>query len=107
MGAVVKQAEKVEEPKLSNGTTVDKIEKQPQETGTEEKSESVGGCCQGTNGFSCCRDENVEKKTAKKEVGGFSCWVGKWEQRDVLTTVAVVGAVATVAVAYGFYRRSR
>ncbi|KAL2529000.1 Sucrase/ferredoxin-like family protein [Forsythia ovata] len=106
MGAPVEETEKVEEPKLANGTNLNNNEKQPQESGTEEK-ESVGSCCQGANGFSCCRDENFEEKPAKKGPGRLSCWTGKWEQREILTAVAVVGAVATVAVAYGLYRRSR
>ncbi|KAH6758542.1 hypothetical protein C2S51_018777 [Perilla frutescens var. frutescens] len=108
MGVNVKEAEKVEEPKLSNGTHSNHNEKQqPQEIATEETTERVGGCCQGANGVSCCRDENIEKKAGDKELGGLSGWTGKWEQRHVLTTVAVVGAVATVAVAYGLYRRAR
>ncbi|KAL0431627.1 UNVERIFIED_CONTAM: Altered inheritance of mitochondria protein 32 [Sesamum radiatum] len=109
MGANVKEAEKVEELKLTNGTNVYNNEKQPQEIGTEGKTENVSSCCQGGGGggFSCCRDETVEKESVKKEWGGLSCWTGKWEQHHVLTTAAVVGAVATVAVAYGLYRRAR
>ncbi|KAL3833121.1 hypothetical protein ACJIZ3_007857 [Penstemon smallii] len=109
--APVKEAEKVDELKLANGTNVTNNEKQPQENITEEKTESVAsGCCQGAtpNGFSCCRDENVNKKPINKGPGGkFSCWMGKLEQHQVLTTVAVVSAVATVAVAYSLYRRAR
>ncbi|KAL8529369.1 hypothetical protein ACS0TY_006697 [Phlomoides rotata] len=107
MGANVEEPEKVEEPKLANGINASINEKEPQEISNGEKTESVGGCCQGVNGFSCCRDENAEKQPSKEEVGGPCSWVGKWEQRQVLTTVAVVGAVATVAVAYGVYRRAR
>lgn len=109
MGANVEEAEKVEEPKLSNGA--EKIEEPKLANGTnasinEKKTESVGGCCQGVNGFSCCRDDNAEKQPGKEEVVPSS-WMGKWDQRQVLTTVAVVGAVATIAVAYGVYRRAR
>lgn len=107
MGSNVKEPAKVEELKLANGTIANNNEKEPQEIGNEDKTERVGSCCQGASGFSCCRDENVEKKPGKKELGGLSCWMGKWEQRHVLTTVAVVGAVATVAVAYGLYRRAK
>ncbi|KAK6128308.1 hypothetical protein DH2020_037943 [Rehmannia glutinosa] len=107
MGANIKEAEEVGEPQHANETNANINEKQPQVTGTEEKTESVGSCCQGANGISCCRVENVEKKPVRKELGGLTCWMGKWEQRNVLTTVAVVGAVATVAVAYGLYRRAR
>ncbi|CAA2987611.1 altered inheritance of mitochondria 32 [Olea europaea subsp. europaea] len=105
MGTPVKKTEKVEEPKLTNGTNLNNNEKQPQESGTEDK-ESVGSCCQGVNGFSCCRDENFEKPV-KKGSGGLSCWTGKWEQWEILTAVAVVGAVASIAMTYGLHRRSR
>ncbi|KAL0461709.1 UNVERIFIED_CONTAM: Altered inheritance of mitochondria protein 32 [Sesamum latifolium] len=68
MGANVKEAEKVEEMKLTNGTIVYNNEKQPQETGTEGKTESVSNCCQGGGGggFSCCRDETVEKNQLRR-----------------------------------------
>ncbi|KAL3643979.1 hypothetical protein CASFOL_011911 [Castilleja foliolosa] len=105
MGAIVKEAEQVEEPKLAS---VIINEKQPEEAITEENTESVGSCCQGVNGFSCCGAENVEKKPVECELGGgLSSWMEKLEQRQVLTTVAVVGALATVAVAYGYYKRAR
>ena len=107
MGVNYKEAEKVEEPKLSNGTNAINNEKLPQEIVAEETIERAGGCCQGANGMSCCREEKVEKKADEKAVGGICGWTGKWEQRHVLTTVAVVGAVATVAIAYGVYRRAR
>ncbi|KAI3452480.1 hypothetical protein Pfo_009144 [Paulownia fortunei] len=107
MGTYGQGAEKVDELKLANGTNVNNNEKQPQVSATEENVDRVSSCCQGAIGFSCCRDENVEQKPVKKGLGGFSCWIGKWEQRHVLTTVAVVGAVATVVVAYGFCRRAR
>ncbi|EYU34740.1 hypothetical protein ABFS82_11G130700 [Erythranthe guttata] len=105
MGAKVEEVEKVEEPKLANGTTVISEEKQAEEIVVEEKAASNGGCCQGANAFSCCREEeNVEKKPVKK---GLSCYTGKWEQHHTLTTVAILGALATVAVAYGVYRKAR
>ncbi|KAL1553359.1 altered inheritance of mitochondria protein 32-like [Salvia divinorum] len=107
MGVAVKEAEKVEEPKVANGTSTNNHEQQPQEVATGETTKNVGGCCQGANGFSCCMNEVVERKTDNKEAQGLSAWTGKWEQRHVLTTVAVVGAVATIAVAYGVYRRAR
>ncbi|CAA0819649.1 Sucrase/ferredoxin-like family protein [Striga hermonthica] len=102
MGAKAKEVE-VEEPNHATEANANVNGKLP-ETVTEDNMESVGSCCQGVNGFSCCRAENVEKKQTKNE---FSSWVGKFEQRHLLTTVAVVGAIATVAVAYGFYRRAR
>ncbi|KAL3636643.1 hypothetical protein CASFOL_018942 [Castilleja foliolosa] len=104
MGALVKEAEQVEEPKPAD---VIINEKQPEETINEENMENVQSCCQGVKGFSCCRAETVKKKPVNCELRGLSSWMEKFEQRQVLTTVAVVGALATVAVAYGFYRRAR
>ena len=67
----------------------------------------MGGCCQGVNGFSCCMDGSVDEKgTQNKAPRKLSSWIGSLEQRDVLTAAAVVGAVATVAIAYSVYRRS-
>lgn len=101
----VKAPEKVEEPKLTNGTSnTNHAEQEPKEIGGGEQAVNAGGCCQGANGGSCCQDNRVEKTADKNEC---SSWIGKWEQRNLLTTVAVVGAVATVAVAYGMYRRAR
>ncbi|KAL6497556.1 hypothetical protein OROHE_027185 [Orobanche hederae] len=107
MGAKVKEAEPVEEPKHANETNADINEKQPQEITIQENSVSVGNCCQGANGFSCCRDEKVMEKPIKNEVKRFPSWMEKFEQRHVLTTIAVVSAVSAIAVAYGFYRRAR
>lgn len=45
------------------------------------------------------------KETAEVK-GKKGLVMGKWEQSDVLTAVGVVAAVATVAVAYSFYKRS-
>ncbi|GER47442.1 altered inheritance of mitochondria protein 32 [Striga asiatica] len=104
MGAKAKEDEQVEEPKHATETNANVNDKQLSETVTEVETEDVGSCCQGVNGFLCCCAENVDKKQIKNK---FSSWVGKFEQRNVLTTVAVVGAVATIAVAYGFYRRAR
>ncbi|KAL7132019.1 hypothetical protein ABFS83_12G044400 [Erythranthe nasuta] len=58
MGANVKR---VEEPNHTNGTNVKSSEKQPEEIVAASASNG-GGCCKGVTGFSCCRDENVEKK---------------------------------------------
>ncbi|KAA8530192.1 hypothetical protein F0562_004900 [Nyssa sinensis] len=110
MGVYVEAAKKEEEHKLPNGKDLKKSKKNAQENSSHEKKENVTSCCQGVNGISCCRDGSLEEETSKvhgkKELGRLSCWMGKWEQSDVLAAVAVVGAVATVAVAYSFYRRS-
>lgn len=108
MGGTAGEGRKADEQKLPNGTD-HKISGKHEESIVPEKKEAVSGCCQGVNGFSCCRDGSLDESTAseeKMEKGKFSFWLGKWEQSEVLTAAAIVGAVATVAVAYSFYRRS-
>ncbi|GMI86888.1 hypothetical protein like AT5G40510 [Hibiscus trionum] len=113
MGASTEGGDRAGEQKLPNGTEVKKNEK-PEESTVEKSRENVGGCCQGANGFSCCMTASSEvsetKKIEEAEVRGkrglLGLWVKSWEQRDVVTAAAVVGAVATVAVAYSYYRRS-
>lgn len=107
MGGKVKETEKVDESKLANGTTVVDNVIQPQENSIEEKAQRSASCCQGANGFSCCRDDSTEQKQEDKNKGGLSCWTSKLEQRHVLTTVAIAGAVASIALAYAFYKRAR
>ncbi|KAK8982844.1 hypothetical protein V6N11_060164 [Hibiscus sabdariffa] len=114
MGASTEGGDKTGEQKLPNGTEVKKNEK-PEESTVEKTRENVGVCCQGANGFSCCMTASSEVSETQKidetEVCGkrelCGSWVKSWEQRDVLTAAAVVGAVATVALAYSYYRRSR
>ncbi|KAF5746894.1 hypothetical protein HS088_TW06G01070 [Tripterygium wilfordii] len=116
MGASSEEGEKVAEQKLPNATDDKKSEKH-EEIINQGNSENMSGCCQGANGFSCCRDGDLEVSEEKKlkeaiKVDGpkgmakLSSWIGSWEQHDVLAAVSVVGAVATVAVAYSLYRRS-
>ncbi|KAM2143246.1 hypothetical protein ACFX1R_047066 [Malus domestica] len=125
IGASCDEAEKINDPKLPNGGESKKIEEKPQENGNRiENNENFSGRCQGanSNGFTCCCKEvsleqnsgSVEKKlketrescARKDALGKLSSLIGNWEQSDVLAAAAVVGAVATVAVAYSFYRRS-
>ncbi|XVF14039.1 hypothetical protein REPUB_Repub09cG0022200 [Reevesia pubescens] len=116
LGGSTEGGDKTAEQKLPNGTEVKKNEKREEST-AQKTIENVGGCCQGANGFTCCMTASSEVSESKKseetiEVRGktgpgrLSSWVESWEQRDVLTAAAVVGAVATVAVAYSYYRRS-
>ena len=114
MSAPVNEAEKVEEKadekKIPNGKHVEEAVRKPNED-TQVETESVASCCQGANAVSCCRDASPEEREAseEKETKGeskFSCLMGKWDQTDVYAAVAVVVAVATVAVAYSFYKRS-
>lgn len=43
----------------------------------------------------------------KKSTFNVNFFTKKWEQHEMFTAAAVVGAVATVAVAYSLYKRSR
>ncbi|XP_060191580.1 altered inheritance of mitochondria protein 32-like [Lycium barbarum] len=104
MGQYEKVTDKVDEQKVPEVTNE---EKKPLENGTQESNVTGFSCCQGDAGVSCCRDASAEQKESKKGQGRVSNWFGKWEQREVLTAVGVVGAVAVVAVAYGFYKKSR
>lgn len=116
MGASTKEGDKTDEQNLSNGKEVKKSE-QHEESSAQKTKENVGGCCQGVNGFTCCMTGSSEVSESKKseetrevhgktKMGKLTSWVESWEQRDVLTAAAVVGAVATIAVAYSYYRRS-
>ncbi|KAK9705014.1 hypothetical protein RND81_07G027100 [Saponaria officinalis] len=114
MGLKVEAAEKVVENKSSPEIPPQKTEEKTQGNGTEVK-ETITGCCQGANAVSCCRDGSeingeVEKKTLVKPSEKCTVclpgWMGKWEQSDVLVAAGVIGAVATVAVAYSVFKRS-
>ncbi|PPE00049.1 hypothetical protein GOBAR_DD02941 [Gossypium barbadense] len=116
MGASTEGGDKTDEQKLPNGTEVKKNEKH-EETTTQKTKENVDGCCQGANGFTCCMTASLEanekeKSEEPREVCGktgmckLTSWVESWEQHHVLTAAAVVGVVATIAVAYSHYRRS-
>lgn len=91
------EAEKEEEHKIPNGNSV--VESQ-----TVEKKGFTGGCCQGANGVSCCQDQTPEP--VKKEGSGKRNWFRSIEKEEIFLGAAIVGAVATIAVAYSTYRRS-
>uniref|UniRef100_A0A2P2JJ07 Uncharacterized protein MANES_17G111900 n=1 Tax=Rhizophora mucronata TaxID=61149 RepID=A0A2P2JJ07_RHIMU len=119
MGASTEEGEevdKVSEQRIPNGEGVNKSKKQ-EEMNTEANKLNTSSCCQGASGFSCCRDGNggaSEEKKLKEKIevhgneglGKVSSWIGSLEQSDILAAVAVVGAVASVAVAYSMYKRS-
>ncbi|PON47608.1 Thioredoxin-like fold containing protein [Trema orientale] len=117
LGVAAEDGEKANDQRLPNGVVVDKSRKD-QESGSQDTKESFAGCCQGANGgVTCCRDASLEQNDKSEEKNLEACskegplcklssWIGTLEQRDVLATAAVVGAVATVAVAYSYYRRS-
>lgn len=105
------EVERVDEQKLPNGKEEPKRKKLVDGNTQVTKENVTGGCCQGANGFSCCKDgsSDVTGEKKQKEIksqGGLSSWLGSFERRDVLTAAAVVGAVATIAVAYSVHRRS-
>lgn len=122
MGVSSEEGEKINNQKLRNGEDNKKSEEKPQENGNQiQNNENFSGCCQGANGFTCCKDVSLEQNSGSEEkklketteacgkkdaLGRLSSLIGKWEQSDVLAAAAVVGAVATVAVAYSLYRRS-
>ncbi|XP_059284701.1 altered inheritance of mitochondria protein 32-like [Lycium ferocissimum] len=99
MGLRAEITDKVNE-QVPNGTIVDQKEQAPAETASQ-------GCCQGATGVSCCRDATPEEKEVEEKGQGRlpSCF-RKWDKPEVLTAIGVVGAVAFVAVAYGFYKKS-
>ncbi|KAM1009347.1 hypothetical protein ACFX15_044089 [Malus domestica] len=87
MGASSDEAEKINDQKLPNGGEKVSLE---QNNGSEEKKVK----------------ETRESCARKDALGKLSSLIGNWEQSDVLAAAAMVGAVATVAVAYSFYIRS-
>ncbi|KAM1665610.1 hypothetical protein ACFX1X_045340 [Malus domestica] len=127
IGASSDEAEEINDRELPNGEENKKIEEKPQENGIQihqensdqiQNNENFSGCCHGANsdGFTCCNEVSLENggSEAKKlketrescALGKLSSLIGNWEQSDVLAAAAVVGAMASVAVAYIFYKRS-
>ncbi|KAL3344689.1 hypothetical protein AABB24_023903 [Solanum stoloniferum] len=100
MGLHAGITDKVNELSVLSGTTVEQKGNAPVETASQ-------GCCQGAAGFSCCRDANAEGKEVEKGQGRLPSCFRKWDKPEVYTAIGVVGAVAVVAVAYGFYKKSR
>lgn len=100
--------------KLADGGDTRKVKKNDVESNNLSNNENVAGCCQGVNGVSCCRSESFEQnkgidKTAEahKKQGSQTSW--SWPvllERHILTSAGILGALAAVAVAYRFYRRS-
>uniref|UniRef100_A0A6N2MJ26 Uncharacterized protein n=1 Tax=Salix viminalis TaxID=40686 RepID=A0A6N2MJ26_SALVM len=116
LGLSTENGEKVGKQKLPNGKHKTKSKKH-EETAAEAGKDNVASCCQGANGFSCCRDGSSEiikeeklgekiEGHGKKGLDKLSRWIGSVEQSDVLAAVAVAGAIATIAVAYSVYKRS-
>ncbi|KAI7724891.1 hypothetical protein M8C21_025817, partial [Ambrosia artemisiifolia] len=117
---VVKKAEKAIEHSLpnENDLKISEADHHARSIIEEKEKENNGGCCQGANGFSCCRDETPETETEKevnkaangfsycrdetpetetekevnKAVSTFNMLRKKWEQHELITAAAVVGA---------------
>ncbi|XP_023536213.1 altered inheritance of mitochondria protein 32-like [Cucurbita pepo subsp. pepo] len=119
MGTNPEEGKKEDELKIPNGEDTKKSKVEIEENSGQSKVETIAGCCQGSNGFTCCRDEssgkssrieNQSKEASEEQVpkkaNKFSCWTGQWEQSEILAAAAIIGAVASVAVAYSLYRRS-
>merc|ERR1711915_41208 len=91
----------------------------------------VASCCQGSSATNCCQNSTLEEnvqcdeldmKLTNKNIEGsmeshptrsskgcwgrVSMWFETWEREDTYATLAVIGAVASVAIAYNVYRRS-
>ncbi|CAN6702769.1 unnamed protein product [Malus baccata var. baccata] len=117
MGASSDEAEEINDRELPNGEENKKIEEKPQENGNQihqekgnqiENNENFSGCCQGANsdGFTCRKEVSLEENGGSEEKKpketGESC-----ARKDALRMLSsLIGGVATVVVAYCFYRRS-
>ncbi|ERN19217.1 hypothetical protein AMTRI_Chr10g232300 [Amborella trichopoda] len=109
-------------------------ETKPEEQMNGSQLEPVVGCCQGEgSGSSCCQDvgqEEQPKDLKAEEVGPtkvkangagptkvkakgacsrkicvMPSWFESWEREDTYAVLAVIGAAASVALAYQCYRR--
>ncbi|KAK1438814.1 hypothetical protein QVD17_04625 [Tagetes erecta] len=116
--SAVKKPQKTSEPSLPNGIDLKITEPDQQASSPIQDKENNGGCCQGANGFSCCRDETPSTETEtetqtepEKEVNNaiskFNILTAEWTNYEVFTAAAVIGAVITITVAYSFYKRLR
>ncbi|XP_076885134.1 altered inheritance of mitochondria protein 32-like [Bidens hawaiensis] len=118
-----KKSQNKSEPSTPNGNDLKMIDqvqvedwdRDQQASRTVEEKENNGGCCQGANGFSCCRYERdkteteteTETEKGNKIMTKFDIFTRKWEKHEVFTAAAVVGAVVSVALAYSFFKRLR
>jgi hypothetical protein len=114
MGPSVPEVEGANDQKLvngglANGDHANKIEKNIESDSVSREENVTGGCCQGVNGGSCCSFPSPAQTNKTKESTKESKICKNWpilKERDILTAVGVLGAVAVVAVAYKLYRRS-
>ncbi|VFQ67991.1 unnamed protein product [Cuscuta campestris] len=110
MGAHAQNGDKTDEQTVPSESNLNNTANNPQEIQSEESNESFMTCCQGANGISCCRDPRVEETGEKKgqitEISVLNL-LGRWDRQDTLKAVGIISSVAVVALAYGFYKRSR
>jgi (2Fe-2S) ferredoxin len=114
MGPSVPEVEGANDQKLvngglANGDHANNIEKNIESDSVSREENVTGGCCQGVNGGSCCSFPSPAQTNKTKESTKESKICKNWpilKERDILTAVGVLGAVAVVAVAYKLYRRS-
>ncbi|KAL2335741.1 hypothetical protein Fmac_016954 [Flemingia macrophylla] len=100
MGSPVAEIKGADNHKLANGDDNSRS--------NLNNNENVAGCCQGVNGVSCCRSEGFDKTVeAYEKQGSNKSWYWPILQKgDILTASGILGALAAVAVAYRFYKRS-
>lgn len=96
----------------------------------------VGGCCQGNPNATCCqvipkgkpivsKTEDESAQEIERESDNKLCdasnnhgprprklyklptWFESWEREDAYATITLVAAIASVAVAYSYYRQPR
>ncbi|KAM7277576.1 hypothetical protein ACFE04_004710 [Oxalis oulophora] len=113
MGPAAEEGETGEVQEVPSGQEADKSVKLNGESNVQV-SNIATGCCGGANGVACCQDpipetngdKDTEEVHEKKGQDKVSVLGRQFEQHEIITAAAVVGTLATVAIAYGIYRRS-
>lgn len=114
MGPPVAEVKGADDQKLANGDDAGNAKKNQVESVNLSNNENVAACCQGVNGASCCMSASLEQtkgieettEAHKKQCSKISWNWPVLQERQILTAAGVLGALAAVAVAYRFYRRS-
>ncbi|KAK7395793.1 hypothetical protein VNO78_16363 [Psophocarpus tetragonolobus] len=114
MGPAVAEEKGADDQKVANREDISEGKSNHVESDNLSSKENLGGCCQGVNGVSCCRSASVEQnneieetpEAIKKKGSKVCCNWPVLQQRDILTAVGMIGAVAVVVVAYKLYRRA-
>ncbi|WOK92973.1 hypothetical protein Cni_G01665 [Canna indica] len=103
---------------------------------TNDVTPAASSCCQGTGNATCCqvipkekpdnystqnqeaqdivqksgnKDNNLSssKGVSTRKLCAIPTWFASWEREDTYAALAVVATVASVAVAYSYYRQAR